>query len=395
MPDPRFARRTAWEFDPDPLGSLAERLRVRGELYDLTESNPTRCGFHYEDARIRTALADARNLLYAPDPRGQASARAAVQAYYQARRIDLDPGRIWLTASTSEAYSHLFRLLADAGERVHAPQPGYPLFELLAGQNDLELAAYKLHYDGGAWELDWESLESAWTPQSRLVLLLNPNNPTGAYLRAGEWPRLQAWAAERGLALVVDEVFFDYAFAPDPNRLCDCLQDATALTFVLSGLSKVAALPQMKLGWIVLAGPAGAAAAAIQRLEMILDIYLSVAAPVQNAATELLATAPAIQAQIRARTLANLRELDAGLSASPEVTRFAVEGGWYATLRLPRHHDDETWARRLLEQDSVYLHPGHFYGFSQEGCAVVSLLPREPDFREGIRRLLERVRQAS
>ncbi len=373
-----------------PLPQAAERLRAQGRLLDLTESNPTRCDFHYDEVRILAALADQRNLAYVADPRGLEAARAAVRAYYLARGVEVSLENIWLTASTSEAYSHLFRLLADPGARVHAPQPGYPLFDLLAGLNDLELAGYALRYDA-AWELDWTDLENALTPQSRALLLLNPNNPTGSYLRAGEWPRLQAWAARHGLALIVDEVFFDYSLGDDPNRLRDATANPAALTFILSGLSKVAALPQMKLGWMLLAGPQDQAAAAARRLELILDTYLSVSAPVQNAAAALLETAPAIQAQIRLRLAANLRALDAALASLPHVSRFAIEGGWYAILRLPRLHRDDEWARRLLEHDAVYLHPGHFYNFQMEGCLVLSLLPPEADFQAGISRLLDRV----
>lgn len=385
-----FARRTGWEPIPNPLTELAERLRGEGRLLDLTESNPTRCDFVYEKERLLAALADPSNLRYAPDARGLASARAAVREYYHGRGIELRLEQIWLTAGTSEAYSHLFRLLANPGERVHVPQPGYPLCELLAGLNDLELAEYALRYET-TWELDWPALESSIGRDSRILLLLHPNNPTGSYLRADDWRRLQPWAAERGLALVVDEVFYDYALDADKTRLVDWSREPETLTFILNGLSKVAALPQIKLAWMVLLGPAELVEAAERRLELILDTYLNVSAPAQNAASELLATAPAMAAQVRRRLGANLAALDARLAAHPAVSRLRIEGGWYAILRLPRVHSDDKWAQLLLVKDALFLHPGHFYGFRQDGCVVLSLLPPETVFAEGIERLLNRI----
>lgn len=377
------------------LARLAAERRQAGTLLDLTVSNPTRCGFDYPAALLE-AFRDPRSLTYRPDPFGLPEARAAVAAYYRDRGIDATPDDLVLTASTSEAYSHLFRLLCDPGDQVHIPRPSYPLFDLLASVNDVRLDAYPLFYDHG-WHLDLAALEASLDSRSRAILIVHPNNPTGSYLRPSDWEALQTLAARHELALIVDEVFFDYplpealdrALDRAPERITDP-RSARALTVALNGLSKIAALPQMKLGWMLLSGPGHLVAEARSRLEIINDTYLSVDTPVQWAAAALLDHRHHIQPQIRLRTAANLAHLDAALAAKEAqglLQRLAVEGGWTAIVRLPRLHSDAEWAEALLERTGVLVHPGHFYDFAEEGHLVVSLIVLEDTFSAGIHHL--------
>lgn len=382
-----FASRTHWNLEENRLTRLAAGRREAGTLLDLTVSNPTRCGFDYPAALLE-ALRDPRSLIYRPDPFGLPEAREAVAAYYGERGIGASPDDLVLTASTSEAYSHLFRLLCDPGDRVHTPRPSYPLFDLLASVNDVRLDSYPLFYDHG-WHLDVAALEAGIDSRSRAILVVHPNNPTGSYLRPTDWEALQTLAARHDLALIVDEVFFDYPLTAAPERVIDP-RSSRALTFTLNGLSKIAALPQMKLGWMLLSGPAPLVDDARSRLEIINDTFLSVDTPVQWAAATLLDHRHHIQPQIRRRTTANLTCLDAALAAPAAqglLRRLEVEGGWTAIVRLPRLRTDADWAEALLEQTGVLVHPGHFYDFAEEGHMVVSLIAPEGLFSAGIRHL--------
>lgn len=390
-----FASRTGWDLEENRLARLAAERRQAGTLLDLTVTNPTRCGFDYP-AALLDAFRDPRSLTYRPDPFGIPEARAAVAAYYCERGMDAGPDDLVLTASTSEAYSHLFRLLCDPGDRVHIPRPSYPLFDLLASVNDVHLDPYPLFYDHG-WHLDMAALEARIDSRSRAILIVHPNNPTGSYLRPSDWEALQTLAARHALALIVDEVFFDYPLdamqerVPNrvPNRVMDP-RSSRALAFALNGLSKIAALPQMKLGWMLVSGPQPLVAEARSRLEVINDTYLSVDTPVQWAAAAFLGHRHHIQPQIRRRVRANLACLDAAI-ASPEalglLQRLDVEGGWTAIVRLPRLHTDAGWAEALVEQTGVLAHPGHFYDFAAEGHLVVSLIVPEEIFSAGIHHL--------
>lgn len=389
-----FASRTNWNLEENRLSVLAAGRRRAGTLLDLTVSNPTRCGLDYGD-EVLAALRHPEALIYRPDPFGLLAAREAVAEYYRGRGMAVSPDDLVLTASTSEAYSHLFRLLCDPGDRVHIPRPGYPLFELLAAVNDVRLSAYPLFYDHG-WHVDVGALEGQLDSRSRAILMVHPNNPTGSYVRPGEWEALQTLAARHDLALIVDEVFFDYPLTAHPERVEDP-RSQRALTFTLNGLSKISALPQMKLGWMVLSGPEQQKRQARSRLEIINDTYLSVDTPVQWAAGTLLAHRHRMQPQIRARAAANLACLDeqmAGPEAGGLMGRLEVEGGWTAIVRLPRVRTDAEWAEGLVEQAGVLVHPGHFYDFADEGHVVVSLLVKEEVFAEGVRRLVEWVRSA-
>ncbi len=367
----RFSRRTAHDPTPNRWARLCEALPTR---YDLTLSNPTRAGLPYDAEAIAAALAHPAALSYAPHPFGSPTARAAV-----AGALGVDPARVVLTASTSEAYGWLFKLLCDPGDDVLAPSPSYPLFDHLATFEGVALRPYRLRYTG-AWEVDAATLVPG--PRTRAALIVSPNNPTGNYLHAADLAALRAL----DLPLICDEVFAPYALRrADADRAPTLARLDAGLAFVLGGLSKWAGLPQMKLGWIVVAGAARAAAEALERLELIADTYLSVGAPVQQAAAALLAgpTQAAI-AQRTQRNLAALRSAVAGTGA--EVPR--VEGGWYALLRLPAVQDDEAWALRFLRDAGVRVQPGWFYDLEGGPYVVISLLPRAADFVAGVEALL-------
>jgi len=409
----RFSRRTAWDVEETRLArALRERRESGLEVLDLTASNPTRCGFRYDEAGILAALGDGEALVYDPDPRGMLRAREAVCRYY-AERIPagsgaVGPERIFLTTSTSEAYSWVFRLLCDAGDEVLIAQPSYPLFDFLAQIEDVRLVAFPLVYDHG-WQIDMAGLRARVTERTRAIAVVHPNNPTGHFTKVEERRALEGLCAERGLALVVDEVFLDFGFSPHkpkeglygapvlPHKPTAGLYGAPrsfattfaagehpCLTFVLSGISKIAALPQMKAAWICACGPEPDLHEALDRLEVVADTFLSMNAPVQCALPSWLESAGAMQGQIRTRTAANLRALDKGLAGAPAVTRLDVEAGWYAVLRVPALGSDEDLAVRLVENRGVSVHPGYFFGFPEAGWLVVSLLPEEEEFRRGV-----------
>lgn len=388
-----FSTRFNWQLTPNRLALLiGEKRRAATRLLDLTESNPTRAGFTYPNNELLNALAQPAALRYEPQPRGLLVARAAVSDYYQARGYTVPADHVHLTASTSEAYSYLFKLLADHGHNVLVPQPSYPLFELLAALEGVELRPYELHYvHPRGWAIDFDSLTKALTTGTRAIILVNPNNPTGSFVKRGELSRLNEICVRHELALIVDEVFSDYAFGADAERAASLVENAAALTFVLSGFSKILALPQMKLGWIATNGPAKLRGAAVERLDLIADTFLSVGAPVQHAASRWLALRTELQRQILDRVRHNHAWLDTQVRDSP-CRLLAVEGGWYATLEVPRHCSEEEWVLRLLAQDNVLAHPGYFFDFPREAFLVLSLLPSPEVFQEGMERLLARIK---
>jgi len=385
-----FSSRLRWDLPPNRLSqALQQKRRSGAAILDLTESNPTRANFNYPAEEILRAIADPRSLRYDPDPAGLAEARAAIAAWYGARGQPVAPERILLTASTSEAYSWLFKLLASPGDNVLVPRPSYPLFDYLAALETVQAVQYSLVYDHG-WSIDFAALERAITGRSRAIVVVNPNNPTGSFLKTAEADTLGAICADRKLPIICDEVFAGFAFAPEPRRAASLTGEDRILTFCLSGLSKVAALPQMKLGWIVVGGLAGERAAALEGLELIADTFLSVGTPVQYAAAGLLGAAPVMEAQIRARTAANLAYLRDAVTGSPCAV-LDVEGGWYATLRVPRTRTEEEWCLDLLRLDDVLVQPGFFYDFDSEAFLIVSLLTGPEEFRDGSERLLRRI----
>jgi hypothetical protein len=381
-----FSSRFHWDPRPNRLTqALAEKRATGGRILDLTESNPTHAGLCYPGEIVR-AFDDAAMLAYEPAPAGTPAAREAVSAWYAARGQAAPVERILLTASTSEAYAYLFKLLTDPGDEVLAPRPSYPLFEFLADMESVAVRQYPLVYHGG-WSIDLDAVERALTPRTRAIVLVNPNNPTGSYVKRGELSALVALCAPRGVALISDEVFGDYALGEDADRVATLAGVEECLAFSMSGLSKVAGLPQMKLGWMVVNGPAALRAEAWEKLEWIADTYLSVSTPVQCAAARLLAAGDEVQRQIRRRTVENLAYARGAVAGSP-ANILAVEGGWYITLQVPRTRCEEEWTLALLEEAGVLVQPGYFYDFESEGYLVVSLLTAPEIFREGLSRLV-------
>jgi alanine-synthesizing transaminase len=381
-----FADRTNWNLEENRLTrALAQRRAAGKSVLDLSASNPTACGFSFDDAAILRALANPNALRYSPDPLGLLPARVAVCDYYAQLGASIGPQEILLTTGTSEAYSFVFRTLCNPGDEILIPTPSYPLFDFLAEIHDVRLLRYSLLYDHG-WQTDFYSMERAIGPRTRAAIVVHPNNPTGHYAKAAEAEQLAEICTRYDMALIADEVFYDFSLLPQPPATF--ASHSNALTFVLSGLSKISGLPQMKAGWIVTAGPQRAKDNALARLEVIADTYLSMNAPVQCALPALLDLRADFQRQLMARARKNLAELDARLASHRNCSRLEIEGGWNAVLRVPAIRADEDAAIDLLESRDVYLHPGHFYDFPGDGHMVVSLIVPCEQFREGIGRVL-------
>ena len=421
-----FAERTKWNLTPNRLSEALARHRAAGKpLLDLTASNPTECGFTYDQNAILDALRNPEALKYAPAPRGLESARQAVSAYHAEHGASVGVEDIILTTSTSEAYSYVFRLLCNPGDEILIPAPSYPLFDFLADIQDVKLVRYPLVYDHG-WQIDFHSLEQAITPRTRAIIVVHPNNPTGNFTKRAEMEKLSVLCTARGLALIADEVFLDFSLGP-PGSPDSLENDATnvhsersetflggisrkkllatrrsplaasissfagnqaALTFTMSGLSKICGLPQMKAAWLVVAGPDDLKKEALARLEVIADTYLSMNAPVQLAMPALISQRRGFQQQLMARAHRNLEELGCQLAAQRVCSRLEIEGGWYAVLCVPATRSDEDLALSLLDELGVYVHPGHFYDFPSDGHVVVSLITPPEEFSPGLRRLL-------
>jgi aspartate/methionine/tyrosine aminotransferase len=387
-----FSSRLPTSLEENRISRAFAAARASGRaLVDLTESNPTRVSLRYPIEAILDGLSAPGVLVYRPDPRGLAEARAAIAEHYAFVGRRVDPERLLLTASTSEAYGWLFKLLCDPGDDVLVPQPSYPLFDHLAALEGVTLRPYPLHYQDG-WFVDAESLRRALGPRTRAVLVVNPNNPTGSFLKRNEAAAIEALCAERGLALIADEVFAEYAFEPDPDRVESLIGERAALTFSLGGLSKLVGLPQMKLGWIHVAGPEKLRSEAESRLELIADTYLSVGAPVQEALPKLLALHDDVGAQIRSRTARNLARL-AQAVRSTSLALLRTEGGWSAIVRVPATRSEEEWVLALLDA-GVWVHPGFFFDL-EPAHLVVSLLLPEAEFADAIARLVETVERAA
>jgi aspartate/methionine/tyrosine aminotransferase len=379
----RFSQRTGWNLEESEL-ARAHRLRLEAGLpiADLTASNPTHCGFNYSRDLLE-ALNDPRALDYDPQPRGGLLAREAVCAYYARHGAKIDPSHAILTTSTSEAYSFLFRLLCDPGSEVLIPQPSYPLFDFLARLDDVRLKAAPLVYNDG-WQIDIEGLRQAITAETRAIVIVHPNNPTGHFTKRWEVEELRRICREFDLSLIVDEVFLDYGLKSTGGSFASGIDGVPV--FVVSGLSKIAGLPQMKAAWIVATGPDGVNA--LDRLEVIADTFLSVNAPVQCALPAWLGGRAEIQRQIRERVAGNLAELDRQFSGLPEVQRLKVEAGWYAVLRIPAIRPDEETVLALLNR-GVWVHPGYFFGMPASGWLVVSLLAEDSEFRTGVTKMVD------
>ena len=382
-----FADRTNWNLKANPLSEALAQHRAAGKpLLDLTISNPTECGFHYDRGAILQALANPASLAYNPEPRGLPIARQAVAAYYAALGAGVPVDGIILTTSTSEAYSYVFRTLCNPGDEILIPEPSYPLFAFLADIQDAKLVRYPLDYDYG-WQINFHALQRSITPRTRGMIVVHPNNPTGHFTKPRELEKLNEICSSRNLAIIADEVFLDFALQ-EGRVPFSFAHNSAALTFTMSGLSKISGLPQMKAGWLITSGPEQLKQQALARLEIIADTYLSVNTPVQLAIPALLEQRQPFQTQLLARVRKNLTELDGQLATQKSCARLTVEAGWYAVLRVPATRSDEDLAIELLTQKNVYVHPGHFYDFRSEGFLIVSLITRQEEFAEGIKLLL-------
>ena len=381
-----FAKRTNWNLETNRLGTALAAHRAAGKpLIDLTLSNPTEFRFHYEEEAILSALRNPAALKYEPNPRGLAVALTAVAQYYAERAAIVSNDDIFLTTSTSEAYSYVFRTLCNPDEELLIPAPSYPLFEFLADIQDVRLARYALLYEHG-WQIDFHALEQAITPRTRGVIVVHPNNPTGHFTKPEEMRKLNEICATREIAIIADEVFLDFAL--NEKQIATFAASSRALTFTLSGLSKLCGLPQMKAAWLVVSGPEAWKAEALARLEVIADTYLSMSAPIQLAIPAFLEQRHAFHKQVIARVNENLSELDKQLTTNKSCSRLKIEGGWNAVIRVPATRSDEELALELLATRGVYVHPGHFYDFLSEGYLVVSLISSQSNFSRGLRQLL-------
>jgi aspartate/methionine/tyrosine aminotransferase len=394
-----FSERTNWHRQQNKLTELLDSLRKRRkDVLDLTVSNSTECGFIYPEKEILSSFENHSSMMYDPNPRGLLSSRQSVSEYYKQKHITVDPSNIFLTASTSEAYSTLFKLLCNAGEAVLVPKPSYPLFEYLAQINDVELQHYDLLYDG-EWNVDIDSLKHCIIDGLKAIVIVNPHNPTGMFLKKDEYDAIKEFARQNNLAIIVDEVFIDYAFEDDASRISSTVSETEVLTFTLNGISKMIGLPQMKLGWLVVSGESLAVREATSRLEIICDTFLSVNTPVQVALPKLLTIGKNIQNQICNRIKSNYTTLYNLLTThnSPLNTPcspLSSNGGWYGIIRVPRTKSDEEWALQLLEKKGVYVYPGYFFDFVDEGYLVVSLLVENLIFQKAISEIVDYVSAA-
>jgi alanine-synthesizing transaminase len=373
------------------LAVALEQRRTAGlPVIDLTESNPTHAGFAYPPALLEP-LAQREALRYSPHPFGVPAARQAVSADFDRRGVHMPPENIALTASTSEAYSLLFKLLCDPGDVVLVPRPSYPLVEHLTALDCVVPESYPVEFHG-RWSIDLDAIERRLRSPSarvRAVVVVSPNNPTGSVITASELDRLTALAARHEAALIADEVFADYPI--QNSNVTSVLPRAEALTFGLGGLSKSVGLPQVKLGWIASSGPTSLVAEALERLETICDTYLSVSTPVQLAAADLFREGATIRAQIHGRVRANAAALQTAAAAHPSCTVFPVEAGWYAVVQIPAVKAEEAVAVELLEQQGVLVHPGYFFDFEREAFLVLSLLPETRQFASAVAALFTAV----
>ena len=392
-----FSARVPADLGSNRLAQAVQRARAAGPLVDLTESNPTRAGFDYPPDLL-TPLAHPRGLLYEPSPFGLPGARHAVARDYERRGMAVDPGRIVLAASTSDAYSLLFKLLAGAGDEILVPRPSYPLFDHLTRLDEVAAVPYDLEYHD-RWTIDMASVERALTPRTRALLIVSPNNPTGSFVKRDELRRLAALCAPAGVAIIADEVFGDYELDQGAAAAAGRVLDEPggpgsnhgALAVSLGGLSKSVGLPQVKLGWMAFAGPDALVREALERLELVCDTYLTVSTPVQAAAAELLERAAPVRAQIQARTAANYRSLVEQTASVPACRVLHAEGGWYGVIQVPTLEPEEDLAVALVERAGVLAHPGYFFDFPRESFLILSLLPGEQAFAEGVGRVLRYV----
>jgi alanine-synthesizing transaminase len=384
-----FAKRTAWNLVSNDLSSILKEMKKQGApLIDLTESNPTRCHFDYPPD-VLAAFQTPANLAYHPDSKGMMKTREAIARYYRQKGENISAEQIVLTSSTSEGYSFIFRLMCNPGEKILFPKPSYPLFQFLVELNDLNIDFYPLTYQQ-TWDIHIDRLASVLTDDTRGIVLVNPNNPTGSFIKKNELQFLNNLCREKNLFLLSDEVFSDFSFVQKSDAV-SCVGNKDILTFTLGGLSKTLAMPQMKLSWIIVNGPQTIVPETLARLEVIADTYLSVNTPVQNALPLWFEKREVLQESIKTRLKHNLTYLKNQVKHTKDVSLLDVEGGWYAVCRLPKFKTEEEWVMDFLTKDYCIVHPGYFFDFEEDHCIVLSLLPEEQIFKEGISRLFERM----
>ncbi len=389
-----FSKRTNWNFSENKLSRLCSFLKRGGvPIIDLSESNPTHCNFKYlTDAKLLAPLPQPANLNYNPSPKGKKEARDAIRSYYRNQQIEINSERIFLTASTSEAYHSIFRLITNPNDRILIPRPSYPLFNFIADLNDVALDHYGIRYEHEKWQINFRESAGSLDSDTKAIIVVHPNNPTGSFLKTHEAEELIQTAKSKSLALISDEVFSDYGFCEDANRMTSLANTKEVLTFTLGGISKCLGLPQMKLSWIILSGPEKTVDQAAERLEIISDTYLSVNTPSQEALPYWFSCKDQIQNEIKERTAANRSWLSRKLLHNKSgISCLEPEGGWYAILKLPNSKNEEEWAFEFLEQEHVFVHPGYFFDFSEETYVVVSLLSECPRFQEGCERIVNHI----
>jgi len=388
----QFSSRTDWTLTPNKLTARLSEIEASGaQILDLTESNPTQAGFQYPSDVVLSSLTDPKNLTYHPAPMGLQEARETIAEYYDSKGIYVNSNQILITASTSEAYSMVFRLIANAGEYILMPRPSYPLFHFLAGLSDVELTPYALTYQKD-WKIDFEDIRHSFKPKkTKGIVVVNPNNPTGSYIKKDELTKLNQFAEGNQLCLISDEVFSDFQWEKKIEGIASLAGNQKSLTFTLSGISKVLGLPQMKLSWIVVSGPKEIVKQSLERLEIISDTYLSVNTPVQNSLHHWIRLKDKMQKQILKRVLSNR----AFLQKYGQFELLNAEGGWYAVVKLPKGKTEEEWVLEFLEKDHVLVHPGYFYDFPGESYAIVSLLSETSVFEEAVAKISKRASQAS
>lgn len=372
-----FSKRLNIEYEPNELSILINSKRKRGEyILDLTSSNPTKLNFKYDAKHIIKHFIDYRSLLYEPDPKGIVSSREEVAKYYSGIGKEVNVDDLFLVPSTSEAYSYLFKLLLDAEDEVVMPQPSYPLFEYLTRLDLGNVVYYPLIYDyRDGWVPDFAVLEKKITSKTKAIVIINPNNPTGSYIRESDYKVFNSLSEKYNVALIVDEVFSDYEIEAGENALRTVAGCESNLTFVLNGFSKMLALPQMKFGWILIQGNEKLKDEAVQRLEVIADTYLSVATPIQYAAQRLFETRDKIQEEIMTRINRNYNLLKTKFLLNPDIKVMNCEGGWNAILNFENLLvPEDEFVLNLLDKKNVLIHPGYYYDFFTEGFAVISLL---------------------
>ncbi len=386
----KFSQRTDWLTTTNPLTQGIEDKREEGaSLIDLTESNPTRCAFSFSDESRLKSFQDIRNLSYEPDARGLLEARKAVCAYYAEKKINVRPEQVFLTSSTSEAYSFIFRLLCDPRDLVVIPRPSYPLLDYLTALADVDTLRYFLSYEKDSWCISPDSLKIPFIEKPKALVIVNPNNPTGNFLKSDELEPINEMCQKSGTAIISDEVFLDFAFDTKSAKPMSLAQNKETLTFTLSGISKILAMPQMKISWIVVSGPEELKRKAFERLEIITDTYLSVNTPSQHALSRWLEERREVREEMKDRMLSNREYLETIFKNKTNVRILTGEGGWYSVFELDSKKSDEDAALYLLEKQGIIVYPGYFFDFAEGNFLVLSLLLPEKVFREGADRLLK------